>query len=254
MPGHPIVDIQNTYGCTFIGLVISILLFGITVCQTWIYFWKYSKRDPKPLRFFVLAILLLDAFHTILCIYSVYWYLILNFGNVENLEYNMWTMNVQVIINAFVDYMVQLFYARRLYIVSKSIIIPAIIVLLGTNCLALGFVFTVRSSALRLFSRYSSLIGITCIGLGSGVVADILIAFSMCWYLYHKRTGFARTDSMIMTLMSYSINSGLLTCIVTAGVLITFTTNTNSMIWEIFYWPRGKSSLCELPPCNVEQP
>ena len=69
-----------------------------------------------------------------------------------------------------------------------------------------------------------------CIGLGSGVLADALIAFSMCWYLYHKRTGFARheyilspfmpqiwlnfvsrTDSMIMTLMSYSINSGLLT-------------------------------------------
>ena len=70
---------------------------------------------------------------------------------------------------------------------------------------------------------------VVCIGLGSGVLADALIAFSMCWYLYHKRTGFARhefifssfmpqiwlnfvsrTDSMIMTLMRYSINSGLL--------------------------------------------
>jgi hypothetical protein len=99
---------------------------------------------------------------------------------------------------------------------------------------------SILSSALRVFSRYNSLIGITCIGLGSSVVADILIAFSMCWYLYHKRTGFARTDSMIMTLMSYSINSGLLTCIVTAGVLITFSTSTNSMIWEIFFWPMGK--------------
>ena len=96
---------------------------------------------------------------------------------------------------------------------------------------------------------------ITCIGLGTGTVADALIAFSMCWFLYHKRTGFARrvyfslltpqiwlifvhrTDSMIMTLMSYSINSGLLTwwdlelrqsdtttdpsSVVTTGVLIT---------------------------------
>ena len=70
---------------------------------------------------------------------------------------------------------------------------------------------------------------VVCIGLGSGVLADALIAFSMCWYLYRKRTGFSRhvhfllrlyskfvnfvfrTDSMIMTLMSYSINSGLLT-------------------------------------------
>ena len=35
---------------------------------------------------------------------------------------------------------------------------------------------------------------VTCIGLGSGVLADALIAFSMCWYLYHKRTGFARHE------------------------------------------------------------
>ncbi|KAN0127616.1 hypothetical protein V8E53_014594 [Lactarius tabidus] len=57
MPGHSLVDIQSTYGCTFIGLIVSILFFGITICQTWIYFWQYSKRDPKLLRFFVLVIL-----------------------------------------------------------------------------------------------------------------------------------------------------------------------------------------------------
>ncbi|KAI0299250.1 hypothetical protein BC826DRAFT_996239, partial [Russula brevipes] len=42
----------------------------------------------------------------------------------------------------------------------------------------------------------------------------------MCWCLWHKRTGFARTDSIIMTLMSYSINSGLLTSALATGVVI----------------------------------
>jgi hypothetical protein len=79
-----------------------------------------------------------------------------------------------------------------------------------------------------------------CIGLGTGVLADMLIASSMCWFLYHKRTGFSRTDSMIMTLMSYSINSGLLTCLLTTGALITFSTKPSSMIWQIFYWPMAK--------------
>jgi hypothetical protein len=178
--------------------------------------------------------------HTILCIYSVYWYLILNFGNAENLEYNMWSMNIQVDVNSLVDYLVQLYYARRVYIVSNSVIIPVMIVLLGTNCLAFGVVFTVRAAALKTFSRYSSLIGVTCIGLGTGIVADILIASSMCWSLYHKRTGFARTDSVIMTLMSYSINSGLLTSLITIGVLITFAADNSTMTWQIFYWPMGK--------------
>jgi len=240
MPGHPLVDIQSTYGCTFIGLVISILLFGITVCQTWIYFWQYGKRDPKPLKLLILVILILDTLHTILCIYSIYWYLVLNFGNVENLGYNMWAMNVQVDINGLVDYLVQIYYARRVYIVSNSIILPAIIVLLGGSCLTFGLVFTVKAAAIKAWSGYHSLIAITCIGLGTGVIADMLIAISMCWFLYQKRTGFARTDSIITTLMSYSINSGLLTSVLTAAVLISFATNPEAMVWQLFFWPMGK--------------
>jgi hypothetical protein len=124
--------------------------------------------------------------------------------------------------------------------VSNSPIIPAIIVLLSTNCFAFGLVFTVKAAALKAWSRYNSLITITCFGLGSGLVADILISFSMCWSLYHKRTGFARTDSIIMTLMSYSINSGVLTCLLTIGMLITFSLDSSSMVWQIFFWPMGK--------------
>ena len=66
-----------------------------------------------------------------------------------------------------------------------------------------------------------------CVGMTAGALADLLIAAAMCWSLYHKRTGFARqaypvdiyavltsmhrTDFIITTLMTYSINSGLLT-------------------------------------------
>ena len=42
---------------------------------------------------------------------------------------------------------------------------------------------------------------VVCIGLGSGVLADALIAFSMCWYLYHKRTGFARHEFIFSPFM-----------------------------------------------------
>jgi hypothetical protein len=30
------------------------------------------------------------------------------------------------------------------------------------------------------------------VGLGGGALADILIAGSMCWYLYHKRKAYAK--------------------------------------------------------------
>ncbi|KAH8995519.1 hypothetical protein EDB86DRAFT_3077552 [Lactarius hatsudake] len=139
MSGHAVADIRNTYGCTFIGLIISVMLFGITTLQTWIYYWKYGNRDQKALRLFIAVIFLLDALHTSLCVYSIYWYLVLNFGNVGILHDNMWAMNAQIDVNTLVGYIVQIYYARRVYIVGGSIIIPIIIVIFGTACFALGF-------------------------------------------------------------------------------------------------------------------
>ncbi|KAH9020979.1 hypothetical protein EDB84DRAFT_550372 [Lactarius hengduanensis] len=255
MSGHAVADIRNTYGCSFIGLIISVMLFGITTLQTWLYYWQYGSRDPKALKLFIAVIFLLDALHTSLCIYSIYWYLVLNFGNVGILNHNMWAMIAQINVNGLVDYMVQLYYARRVYIVGGSIIIPIIIVIFGTACFALGFVFTVEATAHGFRSRHKSLIPVTCIGMGLSAAADILIAVSMCWFLYHKRTGFARTDSTIMTLMTYSIQSGLLTSVLTCAMLISvrvslvyfviflcydqFSVAPSAKYSDIFFWPMG---------------
>jgi len=192
------------------------------------------------LKGFVVILFILDTVHTVLCIYSVYWYLILNFGNVANLDLTMWAINIQIDVNGLMGFLVQLMYARRVYIMSGNIVIPAIITALGGICFALGFVLTRKIFELKYFSRDSSLTWVICVGMGSTASADILIALSMCWYLYHKRTGFAGTDSVIMTLMSYSINSGLLTSILAIGLPICFVIIPTNFIWVVFFWLMGK--------------
>ncbi|KAI0289613.1 hypothetical protein BC826DRAFT_603769 [Russula brevipes] len=62
----------------------------------------------KALQGLVAFLSVLDTVQTILCLYSVYWYLILNFGNVETLDVATWSMNIQVFINCVIDYSVQL--------------------------------------------------------------------------------------------------------------------------------------------------
>ncbi|KAH9013186.1 hypothetical protein EDB83DRAFT_2576920 [Lactarius deliciosus] len=177
MSGHAVIDIRNTYGCAFIGLIVSVMLFGITTLQTWIYYWQYGNRDRKALKLFIAVVFLLDALHTTLCIYSVYWYLVLNFGNVEILDTGMWAMGIQVFINTLINYMVQLYYARRVYIgeyyplpltgtpsynlvFSDSLMYALSQVIFGTACLALALVFTVgvTPTTIGLGSRYASLI------------------------------------------------------------------------------------------------
>jgi len=105
----------------------------------------------------------------------------------------------------------------------------------------MGLLFTVKSFSVERYSHYNSLVWVAVVGLSGTASADILIAGSMCWYLYHKKTGIARTDSIIVTLMTYSINSGLLTSILATITLIFFVmVPTSSLIWQSIFWTSGK--------------
>jgi len=212
----------------------------MTVVQTWIYFWHCWNKDTKALKFLIAFVTVMDAISTTLCAYSVYWYLVLNFGNVENLGYIVWSMSIQVSTSILVDASVQIYYARRVYIVSKSIICPIIIVALVTFSSILGFFFTSKEIAFKDFSKLHSLTWTTCAGMVACALADLLIAASMCWSLYRWRTGFARTDSIIMTLMTYIVNSGLLVSVLAVAVIINFVVSPASMIWAAIYWTMSK--------------
>ncbi|ETW81806.1 hypothetical protein HETIRDRAFT_173484 [Heterobasidion irregulare TC 32-1] len=124
--------------------------------------------------------------------------------------------------------------------VSRNWLVTGLIVILAFIHFSLGIVFTVEAFLLQEFSRYTQLTWITCTGLGSAAAADLLIAISMCYYLFRSRTGFQKTDSMITTLMLYSINTGLITSIVATGAVIAFATMPLNFIWLGFFWVLGK--------------
>ncbi|KAH9169092.1 hypothetical protein EDB89DRAFT_2073292 [Lactarius sanguifluus] len=240
MPGSPVVDIRNSFGAAFVGLFVSSTLFGLTVVQTWIYFWNYRNRDSKPLKFFVAFVTFTDALHTIICVYAIYWYLVVNFGNVENLQYSVWALDLQLILSVVIDISVQLYYAWRVYIVSHSIICPIIIVVsvVISSSFAI-FVFAYEVSHNR-FSDFHTLAWMSYVGLSAVTVGDTVVAASMCWSLYRRRTGFAKTDSVIVTLMAYSINSGLLTGLLSLASTISIVVSPSSLIWLAFFWAMSK--------------
>jgi len=201
---------------------------------------QYRCRDSIGLKGLVALLFILDTLHTVLSTYSVYWYLILNFGNVANLDMNMWAMNTQADVNGLIGYLVQLFYARRLYTMSKNIVIPVIITILGGIYFVLGFVFTAKAFELKQFSRYSSLNWVICTGMGSTALADIMITVAMCCYLHRNRIVFPRTEPIVMTLVFYGINSGLVTSTLATGMLVCFLALRTTMTWVVLFWLMGK--------------
>jgi len=145
-------------------------------------------------------------------------------------------MGAQVIFSTIPSSSIEFYYARRVYLVSQSILCPVLITILvlAGNCLACYI--AVDEITTRLFSDLKTPYYLKCLGMGSIVFADILIATMMCWALYRKKTGFTRTDSVIMTLMAYSMNSGLLTSALGSVMLINFVIAPNNMIWMAVYW------------------
>ncbi|KAI0647740.1 hypothetical protein C8Q79DRAFT_1008154 [Trametes meyenii] len=251
-------SIDSTFGAALMGLVLGSCLYGVTVLQTFTYFRNYGD-DSKLIKSLVVTLTqaLADTLHLILCTRTIYWYeeysissgvavtwpsryLITNFGDADNLDRITWSMALQTDFNGIIGLIVEAFFARRVWKMSRNWIVTGVILALAALHFGLGVVFTAQSFILGHFSKFKRLTWVTCIGLGAAAAADIIIAIAMCYYLYKKRTGLKRTDSIVTTLMVYSINTGLTTSVIGTIIVIAFGAMPTNFIWLGFFWIMGK--------------
>ncbi|OBZ68907.1 hypothetical protein A0H81_11140 [Grifola frondosa] len=78
-----------TYGPIFIGVMFNILLYGIMITQTFLYFTAY-KRDKLWMKLFVCLLFLCDTLNCAFDITFLYVPLVNNFGNMQSLTYATW--------------------------------------------------------------------------------------------------------------------------------------------------------------------
>jgi hypothetical protein len=148
-------------------------------------------------------------------------------------------MNVQTDFNGLIGLIVELFYARRVWIVSRNIYLTVVIFVLAIIHFGFGIVFTVGSFDTAR-NNFSNLVWITSTGLGCAAVADMLIGISLCYYLSRSRTGISRTDNLIGTLMKYALTTGFLTGIIACLVVLTFGIMPENFVYVAFFWLLGK--------------
>ncbi|KAI0326505.1 hypothetical protein GY45DRAFT_1373910 [Cubamyces sp. BRFM 1775] len=196
-PSPPQVpSLNSTYGALVLGTCFGLMLYGLTVHQTYRYGRLYP-RDVKWLKGLVVGILTLETLHTTLCIIAVYYHLVLNFFNPASLLVG------------------HCFYVFRVYqvgshFVYKSLVSAAIV------CMVCSFGFMIAATvegfrlSLNDFQHVSWLVSAI---FGCAVLADICLTGTLVVVLLRARTGFRRTDSLIEVLIIYSINTGLLTSI-----------------------------------------
>jgi hypothetical protein len=153
-----------------------------------------------------------------------------------------WTILSQVIITCLTDSIVRCIFARRIWFLSgrKKVLLFAI---LSTTFLvfASGMAFAIRGF---LEVSYTNLVvessWLLYTSLGGAVFADLFVALSLCVLLDHSRSGFKSTDSLVNTLMMYSINTGILTSVCAIACFVTFTIWPHSFIFIGIYFVLGK--------------
>jgi len=104
---------------------------------------------------------------------------------------------------------------------------------------ATAVVFTIRSFRLRV-GQADEIKTLASTALSLGVATDIFTAASLSYFLHRMRTGYKKSDTLINRLIIYSVNTGTLTSVFSAAVLISYNMMPDNLIFIALYFLLSK--------------
>ncbi|KAF8158408.1 hypothetical protein B0H34DRAFT_708672 [Crassisporium funariophilum] len=220
---------EIAHGPMLIGFTINVLLLGIMTTQLYIYYTQY-KDDKTWIKLFVATLYILNIANTVLSLVYLYQSLIVFFGNVEKLTIVPWVFGVgDPILTGLITSAVQMFFAWRIFVLTKNLVYFAVIVVIALLSGVSAFVtpFIVAKNPFFVDMRLAAVPD--TLWLGAGVVADILITTILVYYLRMHKTGLKQSDMMIDRIIRFTVQTGLLTVIVAVIDIIFFLAKTDGI-------------------------
>ncbi|KZT39156.1 hypothetical protein SISSUDRAFT_1119112 [Sistotremastrum suecicum HHB10207 ss-3] len=212
-------------GVLMICIFLSSSLYGLTSFQGISYFRNFTS-DPKPLKIMVASVMTLSTFHVCLCWFFMYHYFIVGFGDYVSLLIPPWAVKLTIPITCVAECICHLFFVTRIWTLSnKNKVLCGMIVLMELAHVGSIAAFTVKCFQATYFTELTGIpenkrLVTAC--LSASLCSDVVITFSMCYYLHSSRTGYKKTDTLLMTLILYSINTGIITAVGDAIVMAMF--------------------------------
>ncbi|KAK0486405.1 hypothetical protein IW261DRAFT_1559807 [Armillaria novae-zelandiae] len=227
--GYPI---ERASGPLIVGYLLNWGLFGTLSIQLYLYYLAFPK-DRRFVKCLVYGIYILELFQTILISHDAFAFFGYGFSDLEapNEMYFSWL--VVPVIGAVAASVGQLFYAYRIFVLSRSQILPTFIICLSLTSFVAAIIAGVRAfqpgDIIGLADQKMSVaVGISCSGYA---LCDIIIALCMTYCLMRSNTGFRRTQILITKLIRLTIETGSLTTIVSLIALTLFFASP----YQVFY-------------------
>lgn len=244
------IDLSLSWGSLLAGTFASLILYGVSILQTFIYYVQYPK-DRTPLKLLVAVVLLLDTLHQFLACAGLWSYLVQYYGDFVNLAVMHPPLLLATVVTSLVSFVVQSFFIWRIWSLSTGHfkwIIPLILMPFVTAQPVLSIYYTVKGLITPAIEAVSGPLLTTIANASNGTAAavDITIAIMLCVLLAMGRTGFSgRTDRMLLRLIIVSVNTGIWTALFGLLAVILLVTLPQDLVFSGFYFP-----LCTLY-CNM---
>ncbi|PBK88480.1 hypothetical protein ARMGADRAFT_1167949 [Armillaria gallica] len=218
--GYPVEWLS---GPQIIGDLLNWGLFGTLSMQLYLYYLAFPK-DRRSIKCLVYGIYIVEFVQTMIVTHDTFASFGYGFGELEALTEVCSSWLVVPIMDAITASVGQGFYAYRIYILSRSRIVPAFVICVSfTSSVAViitGVYMFQASDITKLNDQKTSIsLGISAAGYA---LCDIVIAICMTYYLMRHNTSFPQTRILITKLIRLIIETGSLTAVVALAALILF--------------------------------
>ncbi|KAI1794884.1 hypothetical protein LXA43DRAFT_91320 [Ganoderma leucocontextum] len=212
---------QPVYGPIFVGLVFNIMLYGMMVTQTYLYFNIYS-RDRLWIKLLVATLFVCDTINTGFDIGFVYDPLVNRFGDVDAVTKATWVFATDPAMTAIIAAFTQLFFAWRVKVLTGNYFSVCSIAFSAFAQLCGGLGTSIAVGMIPEFAQFMQFKVIVIIWLAFSAVADVLITASLVWHLRKNKTGMSFTDHLIDKIIRMTVQTGLVTAVCAVIDLILF--------------------------------
>ncbi|KAJ7889854.1 hypothetical protein B0H14DRAFT_2691086 [Mycena olivaceomarginata] len=236
------LDAPENLGAMEIGVFLSLIMFGVVAVQGYVYF-RNSRPDRTGLKLLVGSVLFFELCHTVASCHAIYYFTVILAGMPELAKpANSYSVSILPVFETLITALVQGFFAYRIRLLSGRIYISLVCWTLcllrfigGMGVAAEGFLDVPREpDYFRLQDTYGWLITSS---LNVGAVLDVLIAVSLCFYIRRLYTPYnlPKSEELINRLITWTIQTGLITSLMSIAVVVAFQTMKHNFIWLALY-------------------
>ncbi|KAI0769928.1 hypothetical protein C8Q74DRAFT_859280 [Fomes fomentarius] len=205
---HHLPSFEESYGAIFIGTFVTLVLYGLSLEQTYRYVSLSWARDALILKFIVIGLFVTDTFHCAFIMHMCYHYLVTDLMNPFDLLFLTWSLKLLPLVTGANFLFAQSFYLRRIYLAKFGYraLISSIIVTLMLIEVVLIIITTVETIMQDTFIKKVIIERVTtALSYDVAIVVDCSLTGALVAILRKNRTVFKETNNILTSLALYAV-------------------------------------------------